>query len=170
MDAKYQAPVAALQERFGVQISEFRGEITGVVAAERIVEAVLALRDEFGYDQLVDLTAVDYWPQETPRFHVVYHIRSLKDTLILCLRVPLDGNFPAVPTLEGVHPGANWYEREVYDMFGVTFSGHSDMRRILMPADWEGHPLRKDYPLGYEEVAFSFNIDEIMKRKPHPKE
>ena len=170
MDGKYQAPVAALQERFGVQISEFRAEVTGVVSAERLVDAVLALRDEFGFDQLVDLTAVDYWPQETPRFHVVYHIRNLADTLILCLRLPLDGNFPSAPTLEGVHPGANWYEREVYDMFGVTFTGHSDMRRILMPADWQGHPLRKDYPLGYEEVAFSFNVDEIMKRKPHPKE
>jgi NADH-quinone oxidoreductase subunit C len=170
MDGKYQAPVAALQERFGVQISESRAEVTGVVTAEQLVEAVLALRDEFGFDQLVDLTAVDYWPQETPRFHVVYHIRNLADTLILCLRVPLDGNSPSAPTLEGVHPGANWYEREVYDMFGVTFTGHSDMRRILMPADWQGHPLRKDYPLGYEEVAFSFNVDEIMKRKPHPKE
>ena len=81
-----------------------------------------------------------------------------------------DGNFPSISTVEGVHPGANWYEREVYDMFGVKFDGHSDMRRILMPADWQGHPLRKDYPLGYEEVAFSFNVDEIMKRKPHPKE
>jgi NADH-quinone oxidoreductase subunit C len=170
MDGKYQAVAAALQERFGVEIQEFRGEVTLMVASERFLEVVLAMRDEFGYDHLVDVTAVDYWPQEEPRFHVVYHIRNLDEALILCLRVPLDGNSPTHPTAEGIHPGANWYEREVYDMFGITFSGHSDLRRILLPADWQGHPLRKDFPLGYEEVAFSFNYEEIMKRKLHPKE
>jgi NADH-quinone oxidoreductase subunit C len=69
-----------------------------------------------------------------------------------------------------VFKNANWHEREVYDMFGVQFEGHSDMRRILMPEDWEGHPLRKDYPLGYEEVQFTFNFDEIDRRKPYAKE
>jgi len=170
MDEKYQAAAAALQERFGVEISEFRGEVSGVVASEQILAAMTALRDEFGYDQLVDVTAVDYWPKEEPRFHIVYHLRSLQAALILCLRVPLSGNFPVHPSVEGIYPSANWFEREVYDMFGVTFSGHSDLRRIIMPADWQGHPLRKDYPLGYEEVQFSFNFDEISKRKPHPKE
>lgn len=170
MDGKYQAVAAALQERFGVETSEFRGEVTFVVASEHIVAVLTALRDEFGYDQLVDVTAVDYWPQEEPRFHIVYHLRSLRAALILRLRVPLAGNFPVHPSVEGVFPSANWFEREVYDMFGVTFSGHSDLRRIIMPADWQGHPLRKDYPLGYEEVQFSFNFDEISKRKPHPKE
>jgi NADH-quinone oxidoreductase subunit C len=170
MDGKYQAVAAALQERFGVEIQEFRGEVTLKVTSERFLEVLLAMRDEFGYDHLVDVTAVDYWPQEEPRFHVVYHIRNLDAGLILCLRVPLNGNFPAHPTAEVIHPGANWYEREVYDMFGITFSGHSDLRRIVLPADWVGHPLRKDFPLGYEEVAFSFNYDEIMKRKLHPKE
>ena len=71
------------------------------------------------------------------------------------MRVPLDGNAPSLPTIEGIYPNANWHEREIWDMFGIRFEGHSDLRRILMPADWAGHPLRKDYPLGYEEVQFS---------------
>lgn len=170
MDGKTQAAASALQERFGAQLQEFRGEVTLLVASERILEAMRALRDEFGFDHLVDVTAVDYWPQETPRFHVVYQLRSIDQALILCLRSPLDGNAPSHPSVESVYPGANWYEREVYDMFGVQFSGHSDLRRILMPADWEGHPLRKDFPLGYEEVQFSFNFDEVIRRKPHPRE
>jgi NADH-quinone oxidoreductase subunit C len=88
----------------------------------------------------------------------------------LSLRVPLEGNAPHLATIEGVYPNANWYEREVWDMFGVRFDGHSDLRRILMPADWQGHPLRKDYPLGYEEVQFTFNAEEIDLRKPYAKE
>jgi len=111
---------------------------------------------------------VDYWPREGPRFHVVYHIRNTSQNLIICLRVPLSGNFPELDTVEQDYPGANWYEREVFDMFGINFIGHSDLRRIMMPHDWVGHPLRKDYPLGYEEVQFTFNADEITARKLKP--
>jgi NADH-quinone oxidoreductase subunit C len=82
----------------------------------------------------------------------------------------LNGNAPSLSTIEGVYPNANWHEREIWDMFGIRFEGHSDLRRILMPEDWEGHPLRKDYPLGYEEVQFTFNYDEIDARKPYAKE
>ncbi len=170
METNLQPSVTAIQERFNARVEEFRGEVTLFVTSERIVEVLQTLRDEFGFNQLVDITAVDYFPQEAPRFHLVYHLRSLGQTLILCLRVPLDGNAPHSPTVEGVYPGANWFEREIFDMFGVTFSGHSDMRRIIMPYDWQGHPLRKDYPLGYEEVQYTFNFDEINVRKPKPKE
>ena len=162
--------VTALQERFGCEVQEFRGEVSLIVSPEHLVDLVQALRDDFSFEQLVDVTAVDYYPQEAPRFHVIYHIRCIRLGLVLCLRVPLDGNAPSLGTVEGVFPGANWYEREVFDMFGVTFNGHSDMRRIIMPADWQGHPLRKDFPVGYEEPQFSFNFDEIDLRKPYAKE
>jgi len=170
MDEKMRTVVEGLQSRFNLDVQEFRGEVTLIVPPEHIVSVAQALRDDYGFEQLVDVTAVDYFPQLEPRFHVVYHIRSLAQTLIICLRVPLNGNYPSVSTVEKVYPGANWYEREVYDMFGITFEGHSDLRRILMPYDWQGHPLRKDYPLGYEEVQFSFNIDEVLKRKLRPQE
>jgi NADH-quinone oxidoreductase subunit C len=101
---------------------------------------------------------------------VVYGIRSLPRNLIVFLRVPLDGNFPSLQTITDVYCNANWFERELWDMFGLQFEGHPDLRRILMPEDWEGHPLRKDYPLGYEEVQFTFNLDEVDRRKPYAKE
>ena len=101
---------------------------------------------------------------------MIYQFFSLENKIFIGMRVPVEGTQPEVPTLEGIYPNANWHEREVHDMFGIKFEGHSDMRRILMPHDWEGHPLRKDYPLGYEEVQFSFNVDEIDRRKPYAKE
>lgn len=170
MREKLQPAVDALLERFTAQASEFRGDVTLTLAPEHIVEACKLLRDEFDFEVLVEQTAVDYWPQEEPRFHVVYGLRSLRHNLILMLRVPLNGNAPTLPTIEGVYANANWFERELWDMFGIRSEGHSDLRRILMPYDWEGHPLRKDYPLGYEEVQFSFNFDEIDIRKPYAKE
>jgi NADH-quinone oxidoreductase subunit C len=164
-------PVAmALSERFSAQALEFRGEVTLILPPENLPAACRALRDEFGFDLLADETAVDYWPQEEPRFHVVYQIRSIPDNLLVSLRVPLSGQNPCLPTIEGIYPNANWHEREIWDMFGIRFEGHTDMRRILMPYDWEGHPLRKDYPLGYEEVAFTFNAEEIDRTKPYAKE
>lgn len=170
MDEQLQTTVNALGNRFDAQISEFRGEATLTLAAKHIVEACLALRDEFDFERLSGESAVDYWPQVGPRFHLIYLLHSLKHNIRLCLRVPLDGDTPSAPTIEGVYPNANWHERETWDMFGIRFEGHSDLRRILMPNDWEGHPLRKDYPLGYEEVQFSFNFDEIDVRKPYAKE
>jgi NADH-quinone oxidoreductase subunit C len=170
MDDKLQPAADALVERFAAQASEFRGEVTLQLGADKIVAACQALRDEFGFDMLIDETAVDYWPAQTARFHLVYHVYSMKSAAVLCLRVALDGNAPHIPTVETVYPVANWHEREVYDMFGITFDGHSDPRRILMPQDWEGHPLRKDYPVGYEEVQFTFNVEEIDLRKPYAKD
>jgi NADH-quinone oxidoreductase subunit C len=167
MNKKLQPVVQALEERFGAQTEEFRGEAHCLLPAEHIVAACETLRDEFRFEMLSTLTAVDYYPQESPRFHVVYQLNSFSENLELTLRVPLDGENPVLPTLTGVYKNANWRERELWDMFGIRAEGHPDLRRILMPSDWEGHPLRKDYPLGYEEPQFSFNFEEIDLTKPH---
>ncbi len=170
MDDQLKPVINALTARFAAQVQEFRGEVTLLVAREQVVEAARAARDEFDFETLLDATAVDYWPETEPRFHLIYQLYSYKNNLLLRLRVPVNGAEPHSPSMIEVYPGANWKEREVWDMFGVRFDGHSDMRRILMPADWEGHPLRKDYPLGYEEVQFTFNYEEIDLRKPYAKE
>jgi NADH-quinone oxidoreductase subunit C len=170
MDEHLNSATQAIQNRTGAQVETFRDQVSLILAPEKLVEACLALRDEFQFEMLSAETAVDYWPQQEPRFHMIYQLYSLVHNVRLGLRVPLNGNAPSLPTLETVYPNANWHEREVFDMFGIHFEGHSDLRRILMPYDWEGHPLRKDYPLGYEEVQFSFNYDEIDLRKPYARE
>jgi len=167
MSEQLQKIVEELHARFDAGLYEFRDEQSLVLKPEQIVAACLALRDEFDFKLLSEHSAVDYWPELSPRFHVVYRLRSLSRNLMIGLRVPLDGNSPVMPTVSGVFGNANWTERELLDMFGIHFEGHPDPRRILMPHDWEGHPLRKDYPLGYEEVQYSFNYDEINLRKPY---
>ena len=170
----HEKAVELLRKRLGkdvLDVSYFRDETTLKLASNGLVEACKLLRDEdsLQFRFLAALTAVDYWPEE-PRFHVVYQLYSHAHAAFLGLRVPVRSDDLRVPSIEGVFPNANWHEREVFDMFGVKFEGHSDLRRILMPQDWEGHPLRKDYPLGYEEVQFTFNFDEIDRRKPYAKE
>jgi NADH-quinone oxidoreductase subunit C len=159
-----------MADRFSIEASQFRGETSLTVMPDQIVDVCRSLHDDFSFDMLSGQTAVDYWPEQEPRFHLIYQLYSLAENLHLRLRVPLNGNAPSLPTVEGIYPNANWHEREVFDMFGINFEGHSDLRRILMPYDWEGHPLRKDYPLGYEEVQFTFNYDEIDQRKPYARE
>jgi NADH-quinone oxidoreductase subunit C len=170
MDEQLTKAVQSLIDRFNLPKTEFRGQISLTVQPDKIVQVCEAMRDDLDFEMLSAQTAVDYWPEQEPRFHVIYQLQSLKNNHRLELRVPANGNRPTVSTIEGVYPNANWHEREIWDMFGIHFEGHSDLRRILMPADWEGHPLRKDYPLGYEEVQFTFNADEVMVRKPNPKE
>jgi NADH-quinone oxidoreductase subunit C len=158
----------ALKDRYGLRESELmKYPPTLVCEPEKIVEVSQVLRDEFEFNFLCELTAVDYWPEEEPRYNLVYGYYSHAQNVRMALRVPLNGDDPSIHTIEGVYKGANWHERELWDMFGIKFEGHSDLRRILMPYDWEGHPLRKDYPLGYEEPQFTFNFDEIDKRKHH---
>jgi NADH-quinone oxidoreductase subunit C len=138
--------------------------------ADQIIAAGKFLRDAESFEIMPDITAVDYGPEASPRFHVVYQFNSISRNIRITLRVPLERENPTLDTMIPVFPNANWLERELWDMFGIQFEGHPDLRRILMPHDWEGHPLRKDYPLGYEEVQFTFNYDEIDARKPRPKE
>ena len=166
--------IAALKDSLGdaiEQVSEFRGE-TSVQVKKAAVPAVLRFLKEspdLRYTCLANLTAYDDWPQE-PRFKVIYQLRNMLLPADLRVKCTVAGDDPYLPSATGVFLNANWHEREVFDMFGLRFTGHPDLRRILMPADWQGHPLRKDYPLGYEEVEFTFNFDEIEKKKPYAKE
>jgi NADH-quinone oxidoreductase subunit C len=164
--------LAALRERFGEAIeavSDFRGQTTVVVRRGALLDVLRFLKEEQGFTFLANLTAFDDWPDE-PRFNVIYQLRELTRPSNLRLKVRLPGDDAVLPSVTGIHRMANWQERELWDMFGIKFTGHPDLRRILMPEDWEGHPLRKDYPLGYEEVQFTFNVHEIDEKKPYAKE
>lgn len=151
----------------------FRDELTLVVAPAHINAALRFLRDTPGllYNYLSDISAVDYYPENTRpgRFGVSYHLYSMLYNRRVRVKVYLDEDNPTLDTATDIWPAANWLEREIIDMMGITFTGHPDPRRLLMPDDWDGHPHRRDYPLGYETVQFSFNAEEIMKHKPFAK-
>ena len=159
-----------LKNFFSARVSEFCGDVCVNIDAEKIVTACQKLRDKLGFTLLSTMTAVDLWPAENPRFNILYQFTSVTANLSLGVMVDVPGTDPSLPTITGVFQNANWRERELWDLFGIKFEGHPDMRRIMMPADWEGHPLRKDYPLGYEEPQFTFNFEEIDLRKPYAKE
>jgi NADH-quinone oxidoreductase subunit C len=128
-----------------------RDEISIYVARSLIREACVLLRDDADcpFNYLADVTCVDWFPSE-PRFEVVYHLLSIPRKERVRLKVRLEGSSPALDSVTAVWPSANYFEREVYDLFGVRFAGHPYLRRLLMPEDWEGHPMRKDYPVeGY---------------------
>ncbi|QSF53079.1 NADH-quinone oxidoreductase subunit C [Brevundimonas sp. CS1] len=143
----------------GVEAQVAFGELTLVAPRERIVEVLTALRDQFGFQQLLDLCGVDY-PDRKERFEVVYHLLSMTRNARLRVKVSTDETQP-VPSVISAYPAANWFEREAYDMYGMLFSGHPDMRRLLTDYGFEGHPLRKDFPMtGYVEVRY----DEEQRR------
>jgi NADH-quinone oxidoreductase subunit C len=149
-DADKSPVVHKLKEWDGQAVSEvleFRGEITVVVSRERLnrLADYLATEPSLRFSFLSDITPVDRFPIE-PRFEINYHLVSIDRRDRLRLKVKLAGSDPVLPSVTGVWPTANWHEREAYDLFGIRFEGHPDLRRILMPDDWEGHPLRKDYP------------------------
>jgi NADH-quinone oxidoreductase subunit C len=171
MDQKLERIVQGLQEKFSITLEEFRGEVHVFTSAQDIIQVLTLLRDKYDFELLSAMTASDYYPQMSPRFHVIYQLTSLAKNLSVQLRVPVDGADPKIPTATGVYEVANWRERELMDMFGITAEGHPDPRIILLPEDWKGkHPLRKDFPLGYEEVQFTFNFDDINLRKHYAKE
>ena len=133
-------------EPFALSSSERLGELTVELAPEKLVEACRFLKNERQFERLSTVTAVDRYPSE-PRFEVVYHLHSIARNERLRLKCRLPGENPAIDSATAVWRTANWYEREVFDMFGIRFRNHPDLRRILMPDDWEGHPLRRDYPV-----------------------
>ncbi len=164
--------IEAVREAFGDQLIEtiaFRGETTLVVSRARIRDILALLRDhaDLRFDRLSDLTAIDYLDLgRDPRFAVVYHLMSRSSLARLRVRALVPEDDPSIASVVGLFPSANWPEREVYDLFGIVFEGHPDLNRILLPDDWDGHPLRKDYPIGAEEVQFSFNEAEIAAQYP----
>jgi NADH/F420H2 dehydrogenase subunit C len=162
--------IRKLYERFpsAIQVvSEFRGETTVTIPRESLLDVARLLRADpaLHFEMLLDVTALDWLPRE-PRFDVLYYFLSMKNNTRLRLRVQLSSDATSVPSLTAIYPGANFYEREVYDLFGITFLYHPFLRRLLLPDYVAGHPLRKDHPLGYEPVEFTHTYDEIQPDKP----
>ena len=141
-----------------LEVIQAFGEITLIVPRERIIELCNYLKatPEFEFNLLMDICGADRGPEEDPRFEVNYHLFSTTKFHRLRLKVVLSEEDLHVPTVTGIWRTANWHERETFDMFGVRFDGHPDLRRILLPDDWQGHALRKDFPLrGYEPYSLS---------------
>jgi NADH-quinone oxidoreductase subunit C len=153
--AKAALPDAVLDSRLSM------GELTLIVERAKIAEALQFLRDDpaWRFKILIDVCGADY-PDRAERFEVVYHLLSVHNNLRVRLKISTDAATP-VPSIVGIHPGANWFERETYDLYGILFEGHPDLRRILTDYGFRGHPLRKDFPLtGFVEVRY----DEEQKR------
>jgi NADH-quinone oxidoreductase subunit C len=177
-------PVAEIESKFAdaaLYVKTFRDEITVVVKAEKLVDILLYLRNTPGlvYNFLSDISAVDYYPEDygagydgngsdfrPERYGVSYHLYSMLYNRRLRIKAFATDASPTLPSITPNFPAANWLEREIMDLMGIMFAGHPDPRRLLMPEDWDGHPHRRDYPVGKETVAFSFNTDEINKHKP----
>ncbi len=137
-------------------LKDTHGEVTVIVPRESIADVCRFLKMENGFDMLADLNGADRGPEEDPRFEVVYHLFSTKHFNRLRLKVLLSEDDAHVLTVTTVWKTANWHERETFDMFGVIFDEHPDLRRILLPSDFDGHALRKDYPLrGYEPYSLT---------------
>ncbi len=147
----------------------FRDEVTLLCPKHRLLEVLQALRDTQQFDMFTFATCVDYYPGE-PRFGILYQLYSTTRNIRVRVKVMLSGNDRSVPSACSVYHAANWPEREMYDLFGIHFEGHPDLRRIMMPPGYEGHPLLKENPAKVEEVAFSFNRARAWEDKPHPQE
>ncbi len=136
------------------EVKDALGEVTITVPAASILDVCKRLRDEEGFDMLADLCGADRGPEEDPRFEVNYHLFSTSHYNRIRLKVLLSEDSPKVDSVTTVWKTANWHERETYDLVGILFEGHPDLRRILLPSDFDGHALRKDYPLrGYEPYS-----------------
>ncbi len=161
--------LARVEERFGERLLEAQvtfDQPTFVVKREDLIALATFLRDdpELQFIRLSDICGIDYLNLgKTPRFGVIYHLHSFKLNRWARIRVQVDEDDAVVPTLTGEWPGANWFEREVYDLFGIEFNGHPDMTRILTPDEWEVHPLRKDFQPPKEPHEWSFNPEQWQK-------
>jgi len=161
--------VEAIQQKFNAESRSFREQVTLHLNNDQIIPACKMLRDEFSFNILTDETAVDYWGRKEPRFEIMYQLHCREHDIRLFLRTGVSEENPSLPSMTEVFPNANWYEREIWDLFGIKFEGHPDLRRLLLPKDWEGHPLRKDQAIKVEETRFSFNYKEVDPGKPRAK-
>ena len=155
---------AALQGAVTDQVFD-RGELTVTVKAEEILRVLSYLRDnsQCAFEELIDLCGVD-WPQRPKRFDVVYHLLSMSGNARLRVKAQTDEN-TSVPSAAEIYPTANWFERETFDMYGITFADHPDLRRILTDYGFSGYPLRKDFPLtGYVEVHYDEELKRVVYR------
>ena len=150
-------PVAnSIDQRFpGVilEATESSGDVTLVIDPAALLSISEHLKSDFSFEQLSGVTGLDWWPKK-PRFEVVYFLHSIRNRNRLRLKLRVDEHEP-VDSVTHIWRAANWYEREVFDLFGIPFSNHPNLERIMMPADWEGHPLRKDYPVHGHRYSYS---------------
>jgi len=150
-------PVAnSIDQRFpGVilEATESSGDVTLVIDPAALLSVSEHLKSDFSFEQLSGVTGLDWWPKK-PRFEVVYFLHSIRNRNRLRLKLRVDEHEP-VDSVTHIWRAANWYEREVFDLFGIPFSNHPNLERIMMPADWEGHPLRKDYPVHGHRYSYS---------------
>jgi NADH-quinone oxidoreductase subunit C len=147
-------PLAVLTEQFpDVEFGESHGQDVVRVGRDRLAGFAAAARDA-GFEMFMDLCVVDYLRRPEGRFELVVTLLSIEEPQRLRILTALPASDPSAPSITGVYPGANFYEREAYDLFGIDFEGHPDLTRILLPDDWVGHPLRKDSPVGSVPVQF----------------
>jgi len=177
-------PVVEIQAKFAdavLHVKTFRDETTLIITPGKAKDVLLYLRNTPGlvYNFLSDISPVDYYPDaygegfdgverdfRPERYGISYHLYSMLYNRRIRVKTFAADENPVVDSITPVWPAANWLEREIMDLMGVAFEGHPDPRRLLMPEDWSGHPLRRDYPVGKETIAFSFNAEEIYTHKP----
>ncbi len=152
-----------------LDVREFRGQVSVTLKRDRIRDICRFLHDdpELSFDYLIDLCGADYLGKKPVRFEVVYHLYSMEHRHLLRVKAEVPENDVSIESVVPVWTGANWHEREAYDLFGIRFRGHPDLRRILLPEDWEGFPLRKDYPVKGPEKEWRGFLDVLDRSKKY---
>lgn len=159
-----------IKERFPeevLDVREFRGQVSVTLKKERILDIFRYLHDDpdLFLDYLVDVCGADYLGKKEKRFEVVYHLYSIRHRHAVRIKAEVADEKPSIDSVMPIWVGANWHEREAYDMYGIVFKGHPDLRRILLPEDWEGYPLRKDYPVTGPEKEWPGFLEVLDKAK-----
>jgi NADH-quinone oxidoreductase subunit C len=153
---KEDSVLQAIDARFPdalTEVTQKLNETSLILKAAALAEMAAALKNEFGFERLSSVSAVDWWPTK-PRFEVVYHLHSIRNNRRLRLKLRVEEG-EEIDSVTHIWTTANWYEREVFDLFGISFRNHPNLERIMMPADWEGHPLRKDYPVHGHKYSYA---------------